>query len=171
MCGWARRCSGSGGSTLDSWLKNLEYFERTWLKALNQDSVQVTFKMGRLVDPLPDPQTVADEFIAKHGYQRIAPYWRTLEHGVNGESAIETTSILTEVLAKDLVYPDCRWLTPEDASKCAEDFACSFKEASGHFLTNRIGNGWNPIGDWTMEWAFVGFDNAKIALLLLQAED
>lgn len=156
---------------MDDRLKNLEAFERKWLDALNQHSVQVTFKMARLAEPRPDPQTVADDFVSQYGYRRIAPYWRPIESGLSIEFQTDASTVLTEVLSKDLVYPQYPWLTQEDASQCASDFVDSFKPSANRILTNRIGHGWNPIGDWTMEWAFVGFDNAKIALLLLQAED
>ena len=71
----------------------------------------------------------------------------------------------------DMVDSRVAWVHPDLATAYARVFASYFVQGDVTWLTNRRGNGWNPIARSTFEWAFVVVDDIGVGLFLIEAED
>ena len=122
------------------------------------------------------PTKVADGLAAACGYQTIGFDWELLDPLGDMSAPRSARGAFADALHKDLVMKT-DWLGADAAAQCAEDFITAFDPTHLTILTNHIvrgggkSEGWFPISSATFEWAFVGYDDAAAALLLLTAED
>ena len=115
--------------------------------------------------------TIADRLVESMGLQPIGFNWEMLDASQNDNVPRSAIAAFSDALAKNMVCPSQEWLGVDCAKQCGSECIDSFKPATRTILTNRLDMGWNPISAATIEWAFVGFDERKIALLLVTAEE
>lgn len=156
-------------------LERLEAFRLAWRGAL-ETYAQVVFETGARDDAGGTPVAIADRFVSRCGYTPIGFHWEMLDITADVAAPRSARGAFEDALSKDLVMRS-DWLGTHRALACAEAFIGAFKQPQVTLLTNHIvrdggrSEGWNPISDATLEWAFVGYDGSAIALLLLTAED
>ncbi|MEL6238190.1 MAG: hypothetical protein AAFQ90_06310 [Pseudomonadota bacterium] len=156
-------------------LKRLESFEKSWREPL-QSCAQVAFHYRAREHTMGAPARVADDFVARCGYKSIGFHWELLDPLAERTGDRSALGAFEDALAKDLAMRTS-WLGSDRALECGREFLAAFEPPHLTLVTNHIvraagqSEAWTPISNATFEWAFVGFDDAIIALLLLTAED
>lgn len=146
-----------------------EAFAARWVQRL-ADGAWVRFEHGA-----PDPaafihSAVADGFVGSLGLKPIGYNWELLDSSGDASAPRSATGELTLAMSSDLANPNRPWLPEEEARRCAGDFLALFDSASRTIVSNRYDGLWNPIAGHDVEWGFVGWDQNRIALLLLAAQ-
>lgn len=144
----------------------LAAFEARWRGRL-ETAANVTFAAGPAPAAGGTPAAIADGWVEAHGFKPIGYNWEMLDPTALPGEPRSALGTLAEALAHHMAYPKQEWLGSEDARACAGDFVTAFDPARCTVLTNRMDFGWHPVSDAAIEWAFVGFDRTRIALLLL----
>lgn len=150
-------------------LANLEAFNHRWRAPL-ESGAQLVFKTRELDDISGTPSAIADSFVGSLGYTPIGANWEMLDPGSDADVPRSANAAMADALTMDMALPQQQWLGEERAKECARDFLECFDLFQRTILTNRMYFGWNPISDAKIEWAFVGYDQSAIALLLLTRE-
>lgn len=159
-------------------LDPLNHFIATWREPL-ESQAEVVFE-ARLRDGLPGTHTaIADSFVeqldSKFGNEMdlkpIGPNWEMLDSADDANAPRSAIAAFDDAMAMNMVFTRTQWLGHDEAKRCGREFVSAFNPGQRIILTNRMYFGWNPISTATFEWAFVGLDDTKIALLLLMAED
>lgn len=156
-------------------LKRLETFKSAWFGAL-ETHAQVVLEKGVCDDAGGTPVAIANRFVSRCGFAPIGYHWEMLDIAADVAAPRSALGAFEDAFSKDLGMRS-DWLGNERASACAEDFVGAFDQRDFTLLTNHIvreggkSEGWNPISRAPLEWAFVGFDNRAIALLLVTAQD
>ncbi|MEP5937874.1 MAG: hypothetical protein ABJ239_06070 [Erythrobacter sp.] len=151
-------------------LKHLQRFEATWRETLEKNA-EVQFELQMLPSSSGSFTEIADRFVQSIGLETIESRWKKLDDKSGNGAQQSAAATFVDALSNDMVFSNSDWLGEKKARQCGQDFVDCFKPHPRTILTNREGSGWNPISTATFEWAFVGFDDRKIALLLLMAED
>ncbi len=138
---------------------------------LNAGRASVTFTSQPLGGPPALHTACADRFVTSLGYRPIGGNWELLDAEGDTDAPRSARAALVDAFSHDMVFPQEAWLGEAGALALAEAFLSCFDSGSLQIVTNRMYFGWNPITDATIEWAFVAFDKAAIALLLATAED
>lgn len=147
-------------------MSEFEAFEDKWLPVLASRAM-VCFRSGT---PDPDAFThaaIADQFVQSHQMSPIGFNWELLDADADRDKPRSALGELTKALSHDLANPSKDWLEQKTASQCAQEFLSLFEPAGRTIIANRYDGLWNPISGQAVEWGFVGFDQRKIALLLL----
>ncbi len=156
-------------------LATLDAFEARWRKPLAR-CAQVIFKVQKRDTAAGTPVQIADAFVVEHGFTPIGFDWELLDADAAPGEARSALGAFRDALALDLMMRDT-WLGDEQALDCGREFVGAFNPSQRLLLTNHIirdagtSEGWNPISKAAYEWAFLGLDDSKIALLLITAED
>ncbi len=156
-------------------LARLEAFGANWRGEL-ETHAHVVFHVAPRKEAGGTPVQIADGFVLRHGFSPIGFHWEMLDLLADVGESRSARGAFVDALEKDLVMRS-DWLGGERALACGEDFIRAFGPLHATILTNHIvrdggkSEGWNPISTATFEWAFLGFDESAIALLLLTAED
>lgn len=122
------------------------------------------------------PVQVADRFVAGCGFGSIGFDWEMLDAAGDSKAPRSAIGAFADALTKDLAMRG-DWLGEDRALECGRDFVAAFDPLGATILTNHIvrdggkSEGWFPISAAPLEWAFVGYDDSAIALLLLTGED
>jgi hypothetical protein len=146
--------------------ERLAAFEAKWLARL-EAGADAVFVAGPVPDTGGAPAAVADDWVAAHGLKRIGYNWEMLDPLARAGEPRSALGTLAEVFEHHMAFPQQEWLGSADARACASDFITAFDPARCTVLTNRMDFGWHPVSEAAIEWAFVGFDQERIALLLL----
>ncbi|WP_209348887.1 hypothetical protein [Pontixanthobacter sp. CEM42] len=151
-------------------LEQLNRFIAAWREPL-ESQADVLFEARMLEAPLGTHTELADGFVASLGLSPIGVNWEMLDDAADSDEPRSALAAFCDALSNNMVFSSTEWLGERQAAQCYGDFIGSFKQSRRTILTNRLDMGWNPISTATFEWAFIGFDDRKIALLLLMAED
>lgn len=151
-------------------LERLSQFIAVWREPL-ESQANVLFEVRMLDNPLRNHTELADSFAASLGLTPIGVNWEMLDDLADKAAPRSALAAFCDALGNNMVFSSTEWLGESRASQCYADFISCFKPSYRTVLTNRLDIGWNPISQATFEWAFIGFDDRKIALLLLTAED
>lgn len=114
---------------------------------------------------------IADRFVQDFDLQPIGLNWEMLDSTGDEDVPRSAVAAFDDALGMDMVFTKVQWLGHENAKSCGLEFLNAFSPEHRIILTNRMYFGWNPISRATFEWAFIGMDDTKIALLLVMAED
>ena len=114
---------------------------------------------------------IANRLVESLGLQPIGFNWEMLDASQDDNVPRSAIAAFSDALSKNMAFPSREWLGVDCAKQCGSEFIESFKPDTRTILTNRLDMGWNPISAATIEWAFIGSDERKIALLLVTAED
>ncbi|WP_299196217.1 hypothetical protein [uncultured Erythrobacter sp.] len=141
-------------------------FEEAWVERL-AGGAQVLFRCGT-----PDPDAmihtaIADAFAVSLGLKPIGFNWELLDAAAPAGEPRSAMGEITNALSHDIGNPNKDWLDPEVARQCASDFLGLLEKGACTITSNRFDGLWNPIAGNAVEWGFVGFDQRRIALLLL----
>ena len=156
-------------------LARLEAFIGEWRESL-ESRADVAFHTAPREGAGGAPVQIADTFVSAHGFKPIGFDWELLDPAAGPAEPRSALGAFGDALTKDLVMRS-EWLGETRALACGQDFLSAFNPVQAVILTNHIirdagkSEGWNPITRATYEWAFVGYDDSAIALLLLTAED
>ena len=150
-------------------LANLEAFIQRWRAPLKAGA-QLTFETRALDKISGTPSSLADSFVGSLGYTPIGANWEMLDPGSDADAPRSAIATMADALTMDMALPQQQWLGEKRATQCAQDFIECFDLFQRTILTNRMYFGWNPISEAKIEWAFVGYDQSAIALLLLTRE-
>lgn len=150
-------------------LEQLESFFERWRGALT-DGAEIRFEAQLLDNPPLLHTAVADDFVRSLGLRPIGQNWEMLDADAAPDAARSALAALQDALSHDMALPKQAWLGVERAAQCGSEFLACFDPSARTVLTNRMDFGWNPVTNAAIEWAFVGFDDRRIALLLLTAE-
>lgn len=110
---------------------------------------------------------VADQLVATLGLKQIGFNWELLDAAAPEGSPRSGKGELIKALTQNLANPSQPWLSEAQANECASEFICLFDAATLTLVSNRYDGLWNPIAGGSTEWGFVGFDKARVVLLLL----
>lgn len=149
----------------------LDAFFESWHARLCGDDADVRFAVHPLDQPPGLHSACADRFVAGLGYTPIGGNWELLDPDGDVDAPRAARAALVAAFSHNMVFSHQPWLGEADALAMAEAFLACFDPGRCQIVTNRMYFGWNPITDATFEWAFVGFDDSAIALLLATAED
>lgn len=156
-------------------LARLQAFIEDWRGPLER-AADVVFETAARGEVSGAGAELANGFVTSKGYASIGFHWELLDTYAKAEETRSARGAFEDALSKDLAMRE-DWLGAEQALRCGEQFIGAFDPLHGTILTNHIvrdggkSEGWNPISASTYEWAFIGFDNEAIALLLLTADD
>jgi len=120
-----------------------------------------------------NPKEVTDQFVKSLGFITLGEKWTDLDweyHLYKGGQRGDPIVPLTQVLHKSMAY-DEEIFNLQEATKIANDFYNLFGFGNRSRLTNKIGNGWNPITDFTFEAVHVAMDDKNVGILLIEDED
>lgn len=148
----------------------LDRFIADWREPLEQQA-GVLFAAGALDAPSIVYSDVADRFVEAQGLKPIGANWEMLDPSDDDGAPRSAIAFFADALSQNMVLPGRSWLGESRARQCGREFLACFAPRSRTVLTNRLDFGWNPISAANVEWAFIGFDDQKIALLLLAAQD
>ncbi|WP_271439877.1 hypothetical protein [Pontixanthobacter luteolus] len=148
----------------------LDRFIADWREPLEQQA-GVLFATGALDAPSLMHTDVADRFVQSQGLRPIGANWEMLDPSGDDSAPRSAIAFFADALSQNMVLPRRSWLGEGRARQCGREFLACFEPRSRTILTNRMDFGWNPISAANVEWAFIGFDDQKIALLLLAAQD
>ncbi|TRD11174.1 hypothetical protein FGU71_04435 [Erythrobacter insulae] len=146
--------------------KPFEQFEKRWLARLNEGAT-AHFHHAPLISGTGLYLAAADAFVSGLGYKPIGFNWELLDPVRDAGSARSALGQLAAAFAHDIGNPSNEWLGQAAAAECAEALYGAFDPASLTVVSNRYDGLWNPISGASVEWGFVCFDDAKIALLLI----
>jgi len=113
---------------------------------------------------------IANGFVERCGYTSIGFNWEMLDPNGAAYEPRSARAVIADAFSRDMALPQTEWLGQERAQDCAEDFLSMFTGTERTIASNRLGDFWNPLTRAQIEWAFVGFDDARIALLLAMSE-
>lgn len=149
--------------------ERLAAFEAKWRRRL-EAGARVVIEQEPVPDTGGSPAARADAFVTSKGLQPIGYNWELLDPAASDEEPRSALGALAGALEKDMALPKQDWLGKADARACAGEFISAFDPARLTMLTNRMEHGWHPISDAGIEWAFVAYDEERIALLLLMRD-
>ena len=144
-------------------------FRELWLPRLNRGASTLLFVEDDHIEPALHT-AIADQFVAKHGFKAIGFNWELLDAAPDGQGKRAAHTQLVEAFSKDIANPSQAWLEVDEAADCAAAFLDLFDRDTLTLVANRFDGLWNPISRAHDQWAFVGFDAQRIALLLITAE-
>ncbi len=150
-------------------LEQLARFEEAWRVPFEAQAGFI-FEARKLEQPHLVHTKVADHFVQSLGLKPIGTNWEMLDGSGEADAPRSAIAAFMDALSNNMARPQQIWLGLEKAAECGRDFVRAFEPAQRTILTNRMDFGWHPISDAAIEWAFVGFDEHKIALLLVTAE-
>jgi hypothetical protein len=156
-------------------LDRLEAFIAAWRGPL-ESGAEVIFRARTLGGDGGAPVQVADRFVAEQGFKPIGFDWEMLDASAGADAPRSALGAFVDALAKDLAMRG-EWLGEARATECGRAFIGCFDPARATILANHIvrdggkSEGWFPISTAPLEWAFIGYDDSAIALLLLKGED
>lgn len=151
-------------------LDRLSQFIAVWREPLESQATAL-FEARMLGSALSNHTELADTLVESLGLSPIGMNWEMLDDTADKAAPRSARAAFCDALCNNMVFSSTEWLGESRALQCYADFSSSFNPLYRTILTNRLDIGWNPISAATFEWAFVGFDDRKIALLLLTAED
>lgn len=143
-----------------------EAFLARW-KAQLEQGAQVKFAAADRDGPDGNYCAVANAFVETQGLQPIGFNWELLDAEAGPGEPRSALGTLAGALSHDMERPQSEWLGPAAARDCASDFIALFEAGSRTLVSNRLKNLWNPISPTRIEWAFLGNDARRIALLLI----
>lgn len=152
----------------------LEVFIEQWREPLSQKA-EVFFHSKAHSNFAVAPANTANSFVAECGFASIGYHWEMLDGLAPVGGARSARGAFVDALSKDLGMKS-DWLGSVSALECAEQFIAAFETVQATILTNHIvrmggeSEAWNPISNAELEWAFIGYDDSAIALLLLTAQ-
>ena len=148
---------------------NPDDFAAAWCDRLSNGAL-VLFRHGAPADDAFTHSAIADAFAQSLGLTPIGFNWELLD--AQGEVGDTRSALgeMTKALSHDLSNPSTPWLDHSIADRCARDFLALFDASRCTIVSNRYDGLWNPIAGGAVEWGFVGFDQSRIALLLLAAK-
>lgn len=144
----------------------LSQFEEKWLSRLN-DGARTTFRRGMTPSDAGLHSAVADTFVEGVGCSPIGFNWELLDANAPSGRPRSAIGELTQALAHDISNPSKEWLGETVALECAQDLLSAFDRRTLTIVSNRYDGLWNPIAGAGVEWAFVCFDDKRIALFLI----
>lgn len=109
---------------------------------------------------------VADAAASGLGLKTIGFNWELLDAEGGFQDPRSALGTIAGALKSDMEFPQQSWLGADGSAACAQDFLALFNTPRT-ILSNRLEGLWNPVSDARIEWAFVGFDDAHAALLLI----
>ena len=151
-------------------LARLNRFFEVWREPLERQS-GVLFEARLHGESSLGDTTIADRLVESMGLQPIGFNWEMLDASQDDNVPRSAIAAFSDALSKNMAFPSQQWLGEDRAKQCGSEFISCFTPDTRTILTNRLDMGWNPISAATIEWAFIGFDERKIALLLVTAED
>ena len=151
-------------------LSDLAAFIDRWRGPLAEHA-KVAFHFEPREEDFAAHHVTADTFVAGLGYQPIGFAWEMLDAALDATGPRSAVDVMAKALTRDETRPQVNWLGDQRARECAEQFASAFDPAHRTILSNHYDGLWHPIASKGLEWAFVGYDDRKIALLLVTAED
>ena len=110
---------------------------------------------------------VADQLVATLGLKQIGFNWELLDAAAPQDAPRSGKGELMKALTQNLTNPSQPWLSDAQANECASEFLGLFDPDTFTLASNRYDGLWNPIAGGSTEWGFVGFDEARVVLLLL----
>lgn len=141
-------------------------FAARWLPLLGTGARTLFHhRIGR-IEPAPHSE-IADGFIGGLGFQKIGFNWELLDASSGADGPRSAWAQMVQALAGDIANPAKPWLAQDDALACAGEFIALFDSGRRTLVSNRYDGLWNPISGAPVEWAFVGFDDKAIALLVI----
>ncbi len=140
-------------------------FWSDWGAAL-EEGARVVFRAMPLPDAPGNHCQIADAAAAQLGLKTIGYNWELLDADGGAGDARSALGVIAGALENDMEFPKQAWLGADGAAACAQDF-CALFDAPRTLVSNRLEGLWNPLTDARIEWAFVGMDNAHMAILLL----
>lgn len=146
--------------------EKLRAFETRWRERL-EAAASVEFRVGERGDAAIAPYAIADAFAVSQGFKPIGYNWEMLDAMAAEDEARSAIAALADAARHHMAFPKQVWLGA-DASRFAREFVSAFG-SSATILTNRMDFGWHPLTDAQIEWAFVGYDDSHIALVVLTA--
>lgn len=156
-------------------LTRLETFIENWREPLSKRA-DLRFHTASRKGLDGAPTQIADRIASAHGYKAIGFDWELLDPAADETAPRSALGAFGDALSKDLTMR-ADWLGRDAALACGREFVHAFAPSAATLLTNHIvrdggkSEGWNPISLAPYEWAFVGFDDSAIALLVLTGED
>jgi len=150
-------------------LVNPDDFAAEWCDRLANGAL-VLFRHGAPADDAFTHSAIADAFIKSLGMTPIGFNWELLDAQGNVGDTRSALEEITKALSHDLSKPSTPWLDQPSADRCAREFLGLFDADRCTIVSNRFDGLWNPIAGGDVEWGFVGFDQSRIALLLLVAK-
>lgn len=150
-------------------LTKLKAFIGRWRRPI-ESRANLAFKTRALDNAARTPAAVADTLVQSLGYKAIGANWEMLDDGPDADAPRSAIAAFGEAMSNDMVFSKSEWLGQENGQQCGREFIDCFAARQRTVLTNRMYFGWNPITSAAFEWAFVGYDDQAIALLLLTAE-
>lgn len=150
-------------------LEKLNQFIAKWRASLEAQA-KLTFLCAEIEESFDPPQVIADRFVRSRGFKPIGHNWELLDAAPDASGGRSAAEIIADALAKDMVFGK-EWLGSKPAMECANEFLSAFTPERRTILSNRYDGLWNPITNAQIEYAFVGFDDRKIALLVVSVED
>jgi|GEM_PF-542089 len=160
---------------MSSELAKLEAFISKWREPL-EAMATVDFSARMLDGEVTAPTQAADNFSAENGFESIGFNWELLDSHAKPSEVRSALGAFKDAFSLDLVM-NSQWLGDVAALECGREFIASFKPLQRMFLTNHIireegkSEMWNPVTTRTFDWAFVGMDDRKIAILVVSADD
>ncbi|MBD2842987.1 hypothetical protein [Erythrobacter rubeus] len=148
----------------------LALFIDKWRGPLSEQA-DVRFETRPLEDSSGLHFAIADSFAVSLGLKAIGTNWELLDPSGDADAPRSAVAAFGEAFAVNMALPGTPWLGEERARECGRDFLGAFDPASRTVMTNRMYFGWHPLTDAQIEWAFVGFDDRSIALLLTTMSD
>lgn len=143
-----------------------DQFAARWLPLLSNGArTHFYHRIGR-IEPAPHSE-IADGFTGELGFAKIGFNWELLDASPSADGPRSAWAQMEQALAGDIANPARPWLAQADAADCARDFIAVFDPDRRTLVANRYDGLWNPIAGASVEWAFVGFDDKAIALLLI----
>ena len=116
----------------------------------------------------------ADLITAKFGFKPLGDRWWDLDWDYRpykgGQRGDPVLPLAEAIQGKMTAYSE-RWFSEEEAYQLAFDFYSLFSKTDLVRLSNRIGNGWNPITPYTFEAVHIAMDDKNIGLLWFGDED
>lgn len=147
----------------------LEAFIVEWRKPL-ETAAKVAFHCAQRSEDFAAPHVTADRFVELLSYKPIGFAWEMLDAADDAGGPRSAMQVIGDALATNMDASKREWLGQERAKACASQFVELFDPISRTVLSNRYDGLWHPISGAQVEWAFVGFDEHKIALLLLSEQ-
>jgi hypothetical protein len=141
-------------------------FIERWRPVLESGAL-VKFAYGPRSEVSGNHCEVADQVVGTLGLKQIGFNWELLDAAAPEGSPRSSKGELMKALTQNLANPSQPWLSDAQAQECAGEFLGLFDAATLTLVSNRYDGLWNPIAGGSTEWGFVGFDEARVALLLL----
>lgn len=146
-------------------MRNPEEFIARWRGPL-EVSADIGFAAGERAEIAGNHSGIADAFVTAHGMKPIGFNWELLDAHSGVDEPRSALGVMAGAFANHMEFPKQEWLGAGEALACASDFAGLFDAASRTIVSNRLTDYWNPLTDAKIEWAFVGYDDRRIAVLI-----